>query len=305
MKYDLTKFNGVFVALNAIYDENDNINVGEIKRLVKKYTEIGINGVYACGSTGEGFLLSTEERKQVAKAVVDAADGKITTIIHVGAASTKEACELARHAEEIGADAVSAVPSVYYRLPEASIETHWKTIMNASDLPFFIYNIPQLTGYDLSYSLLEKMIKEKKVIGIKDSAESTYQMERFRRIAGKDFVIFNGPDEQFLAGRLMGANAGIGGTYGSMPELYLKLNSLITENKIEEAKALQVKINDFIQRLCSFPSLYGASKAVIKLRYCIEAGKPRLPMLPVSTDDPKLIELVNDINKTVEEVKNS
>ncbi len=249
--------------------------------------------------------MSTEERKQVAKAVVDAADGKITTIIHVGAASTKEACELARHAEEIGADAVSAVPSVYYRLPEASIETHWKTIMNASDLPFFIYNIPQLTGYDLSYSLLEKMIKEKKVIGIKDSAESTYQMERFRRIAGKDFVIFNGPDEQFLAGRLMGANAGIGGTYGSMPELYLKLNSLITENKIEEAKALQVKINDFIQRLCSFPSLYGASKAVIKLRYCIEAGKPRLPMLPVSTDDPKLIELVNDINKTVEEVKNS
>ena len=149
------------------------------------------------------------------------------------------------------------------------------------------------------------MMKEEKVIGIKDSAESTYQMERFRRIVGDDFIIFNGPDEQFLAGRLMGANAGIGGTYGSMPELYLKLNSLITENKIVEAKALQVKINDFVQRLCSFPSLYGASKAVIKLRYGIEAGIPRLPMLPVSVDDPKLVELVNDINKAVEEVKNS
>lgn len=305
MKYDLTKFNGVFVALNAIYDENDNINIEEIKKLVKTYISIGINGIYACGSTGEGFLLSTEERKQVAKAVVDASEGKITTIIHVGAASTKEACELARHAEEIGADAVSAVPSVYYRLSEASIETHWKTIIASTDLPFFIYNIPQLTGYDLSYSLLERMMKEEKVIGIKDSAESTYQMERFRRIVGDDFIIFNGPDEQFLAGRLMGANAGIGGTYGSMPELYLKLNSLITENKIVEAKALQVKINDFVQRLCSFPSLYGASKAVIKLRYGIEAGIPRLPMLPVSVDDPKLVELVKDINKAVEEVKNS
>lgn len=136
---------------------------------------------------------------------------------------------------------------------QASIETHWKTIIASTDLPFFIYNIPQLTGYDLSYSLLERMMKEEKVIGIKDSAESTYQMERFRRIVGDDFIIFNGPDEQFLAGRLMGANAGIGGTYGSMPELYLKLNSLITENKIVEAKALQVKINDFVQRLCSFP----------------------------------------------------
>lgn len=303
MKYDLTKFNGVFVALNAIYDENDCVNEEEIKKLVKKYKEIGINGIYACGSTGEGFLLSTEERKQVAKAVVEAASGEITTIIHVGAASTKEACELAKHAEEIGADAVSAVPSVYYRLSEASIETHWKTIMNSSNLPFFIYNIPQLTGYDLSYSLLEKMVKEEKVIGIKDSAESTYQMERFRRIAGDDFIIFNGPDEQFLAGRLMGANAGIGGTYGSMPELYIKLDSLIKSGKIEEAKKLQVTVNDFVQRLCSFPSLYGASKAVIKLRYGIEAGKPRLPMLPVSTDDPEIIKLADDINKTVEMIK--
>lgn len=303
MKYDLTKYQGVFVALNAIYDKDDNINIPAIKALVKKYAEIGVNGIYACGSTGEGFLLSTEERKQVAKAVVEAADKKLTTIIHVGAASTKEACELARHAESIGADAVSAVPSVYYRLSEASIETHWNTIIDATDLPFFIYNIPQLTGYDLSYSLLERMIKKEKVIGIKDSAESTYQMERFRRIAGDDFIIFNGPDEQFLAGRLMGANAGIGGTYGSMPELYIKLNELINEGNISEAKKLQVKINDCITKLCSFPSLYGASKAVIKLRYSIDAGIPRLPMLPVSTEDPDLIALVETINKYVEEVQ--
>lgn len=303
MNYDLKKYQGVFTALNAIYDKDDNINVPAIKALVKKYAEIGVNGIYACGSTGEGFLLSTEERKQVAKAVVEAADGKLTTIIHVGAASTKEACELARHAESIGADAVSAVPSVYYRLSEASIEKHWNTITEATDLPFFIYNIPQLTGYDLSYGLLERMLKNKKVIGIKDSAESTYQMERFRKIAGDDFIIFNGPDEQFLAGRLMGANAGIGGTYGSMPELYIKLNELINEGNINEAKKLQVKINDCITKLCSFPSLYGASKAVIKLRYGIDAGIPRLPMLPVSTEDPELIALVEQINKYVDEIK--
>ena len=303
MKYDLSKFQGIFVALNAIYDKDDNINVSAIKELVNKYVEIGVNGIYACGSTGEGFLLSTDERKQVAQAVVEASDGRITTIIHVGAASTKEACELARHAKSIGADAISAVPSVYYRLSEDSIETHWNTITEATDLPFFIYNIPQLTGYDLSYGLLEKMLKNEKVIGIKDSAESTYQMERFRRIAGENFIIFNGPDEQFLAGKLMGANAGIGGTYGSMPELYIKLNEYINENKISEAQQLQEKINDCIQELCAFPSLYGASKAVIKLRYGIEAGIPRLPMLPVSTEDPNLIALVNKINRYVEEIE--
>lgn len=80
------------------------------------------------------------------------------------------------------------------------------------------------------------MAKKEKVIGIKNSSESTCQTERFRKIAGPDFVIFNGPDEQLLAGRLMGATAGIGGTYGTMPELYLELTRLIETGDIENAK---------------------------------------------------------------------
>lgn len=236
MKYDTSIYRGVFCALNAIYDENDNINTDAIKALVTKYKQLGVNGIYACGSTGEGFLLSTEERMQVAEAVKEAAGDDMAVIVHVGAASTKEACILARHAEKIGVSAVSAVPSVYYRLSEASIEKHWDTIMDSTELPFFIYNIPQLTGYDLSFELFEKMAKKEKVIGIKNSSESTCQTERFRKIAGPDFVIFNGPDEQLLAGRLMGATAGIGGTYGTMPELYLELTRLIETGDIENAK---------------------------------------------------------------------
>ena len=116
MKYDTSIYRGVFCALNAIYDENDNINTDAIKALVTKYKQLGVNGIYACGSTGEGFLLSTEERMQVAEAVKEAAGDDMAVIVHVGAASTKEACILARHAEKIGVSAVSAVPSVYYRL---------------------------------------------------------------------------------------------------------------------------------------------------------------------------------------------
>lgn len=107
--------------------------------------------------------------------------------------------------------------------------------MDSTELPFFIYNIPQLTGYDLSFELL-KNGKERKGYRHKNSSESTCQTERFRKIAGPDFVIFNGPDEQLLAGRLMGATAGIGGTYGTMPELYLELTRLIETGDIENAK---------------------------------------------------------------------
>ena len=122
--YNLEKFKGVFVALNAIYDDKDNVNLSAMKELVKIYKTKGVSGVYVCGSTGEGFLLSVEERKQVAAAVKEAAGDDFTVIVHVGCASTKESIELAKHAESIGADAASAVPSVYYHLPPESVEMH-------------------------------------------------------------------------------------------------------------------------------------------------------------------------------------
>ena len=136
------KFKGVFVALNTIYDDNDNINTEEIKKLVKIYKTKGVKGVYVCGSTGEGFLLSTEERMQVAEAVKEASGDDFTVIVHVGCAGTKESIKLAKHAEKIGADAVSAVPSVYYRLSPECVEKHWNGIIDSTDLPFIIYNIP-------------------------------------------------------------------------------------------------------------------------------------------------------------------
>lgn len=285
MKYNTEKFHGVAVALNSLYDENNNINIEGTKALVQKYKELGVNGVYACGSTGEGFLLTREERKQLAEAVKEVTGDDMFLIVHVGSASTDEAVDLAKHAESIGADAISAVPSVYYRLPEKSIALHWNTITDAVDLPFIIYNIPALTGYDLSYNLFNEMCKNEKVIGIKNSSDSTLQIERFSKLGGKDFVVFNGPDEQFLAGRLMGAKAGIGGTYGTMPELFVHLNKLVEKGDIENAKLWQTRINDCIFDLLACPSLYGASKAVMTIRFGIDCGKPRLPFLPLEDTD--------------------
>lgn len=298
---DLSKFRGVFCALNAIYDENDNVDLEKMKQLVRIYKERGVKGVYACGSTGEGFLLSMEERMQIAEAVNEAAGDDFTVIVHVGCASTKESIELAKHCASIGVDAVSAVPSVYYHLPEKSIEMHWNAIIDSTDLPFIIYNIPQLTGYDLTNGLLMKMSKNPKVIGVKNSAEPVFEMERYRTAVGEDFVIFNGSDEQFLGGRLMGADAGIGGTYGCMPELFVELDRLINNYQIKEARQLQTKVNEIIFDLLSADSLYGAAKQVMSIRYGIDLGQPRMPFLPVEKEDVRYI--AEQIDKYVAEIK--
>lgn len=291
---DLSKFRGVFCALNAVYDKDDNIDTEKIKQLVEIYKARGVKGVYACGSTGEGFLLSADERKKVAEAVKEIAGDDFTVIVHIGCPSTKESIELAKHCERIGVDAISAVPSVYYRLPAESVKLHWQSIIDSTSLPFIIYNIPQLTGFDLSPEMLAELAENEKVIGVKNSAEPVYLMERYRQAAGDDFVIFNGSDEQFVGGRLMGADAGIGGTYGCMPELFVALDKLINENRIDEARALQYKINECIFALLACKSLYGAAKQVMSIRFGIDCGAPRKPFLPVSREDAepvaKLIE---------------
>lgn len=299
INYD--KFKGIFVALNSIYDENDNVNLEAIKELVRVYKSKGVKGVYACGSTGEGFLLSAKERMEIAEACKEAAGEDFTIIVHVGCPSTKESIILAKHAEEIGVDAVSAVPSVYYHLPPASVEKHWNGIIDSTELPFIIYNIPQLSAFNLPYDLFERMAKNPKVIGIKNSEEPVYGMERFRTIAGDDFIIFNGSDEQFLGGRLMGANAGIGGTYGTMPELFVELDKLINNGEIDKAKVLQYKINDVIFDLLSCDSLYGAAKQVITNRFGVDAGQPRSPFLPVENGE-KIKAITSKIEKYVGEI---
>ena len=138
-----------------------------------------------------------------------------------------------------------------------------------------------------------------KVIGIKCSSESTFELQQFKAVGGKDFLVFNGPDEQFVAGRAIGADAGIGGTYGVMPELFMKLNEYMNNQEIDKARELQNEVNEIIKGLLSVGSLYGACKYILHLRG-VETGVPRLPMLPITDEAVK--EKLQKLNKTIEDL---
>ena len=289
-----TALGGPTVALYSCFTAGDGVDEAALGRLVDFYLRKGVKSLYVCGSTGEGLLMSVEERKRTLEAVAEAAGGRMSLIVHVGANATRDAVALAAHSATVrGVAAVSAIPSVYYRYPERSIEAHWDAIMAASDLPFIIYNIPQLCGYDMTPGLFRRMLRREKVAGIKDSAVSVQQTRFFKSEGGPDFMVFNGPDEQYLAGRAMGADGGIGGTYGVMPELFLGLERLFVAGRIAEASELQQRINEIIEGLLAFPSLYGAAKAVMALRG-VEIGGPRAPFEPVAAGDADKLRLLRD-----------
>ncbi|WP_318617206.1 dihydrodipicolinate synthase family protein [Sporosarcina sp. YIM B06819] len=296
----LDKYKGIIPAFYACYDELGDISRERIHLLANYLYEKGVKGLYVGGSSGECIYHSLKERKQTLKYVAEVLQGKLTLIAHVGAPSTKESVELAKYAEELGYDALSAIPPIYFRLPESAIEKYWTEIMDSTELPFIIYNIPQTTGYDLSIRLLTKLLANDKLIGVKNSSMPVMDIERFKAAAHEDFIVFNGPDEQYVSGRLIGADSGIGGTYGVMPELFLQAEVFVASGKFAEAREIQRDINDIIIALCSLNgSMYSVIKEIYKLRG-VNIGSVRGPLEPVHGADLEKIEgIKNNIDNAI------
>ncbi len=277
---DLTKYKGVIPAFYACYDKEGNISPKGVQALTKYFVEQGVKGLYVNGSSGECIYQSVEDRKLVLQNVMEAAEGKLTIIAHVACNNTKDSMELARHAQSLGVDAIAAIPPIYFRLPEYGIAKYWNDIsLAAPDTDFVIYNIPQLAGVALTMGLFEEMRKNPKVIGVKNSSMPVQDIQMFKQAAGDDYIIFNGPDEQFISGLAIGAEGGIGGTYGAMPKLFLKLEEYVKSNKMTEARKLQYDVNEIIYKMCSaHGNMYGVIKEVLKMNEGLELGGVREPL---------------------------
>ena len=289
------KYQGIFPAFYACYDEKGEISAEAVESLTRYFVKAGVQGVYVGGSSGECIYQGVEERKKLLEHVVKAAEGKLVIIAHVACNSTRDSQELARHAESLGVDAIASIPPIYFRLPEKSIAKYWNDISAAApNTDFIIYNIPQLAGVALTMPLLKEMLKNPRVIGVKNSSMPVQDIQMFcdeGTKGGREFVVFNGPDEQFISGRLMGAVGGIGGTYGAMPELFLKLNQLLEQKELETARQLQYDINNIIYTLCSAKGhMYAVIKGVMKKRIGVDLGGVRSPFANLEPEDQAVVD---------------
>ena len=289
---NLDKYKGVIPAFYACYDEKGEISPAGVQRLAQYFIDKGVKGVYVNGSSGECIYQSVEDKKIVLENVMKVAKGKLTVIAHVACNNTKDSMELAAHAESLGVDAIASIPPIYFRLPNHAIAKYWNDISSAApNTDFVIYNIPQLAGVALSTNLFAEMRKNPRVIGVKNSSMPVQDIQMFKADAGDDYIIFNGPDEQFISGRVIGAEAGIGGTYGVMPELFLKMNELVKAGQLEAAMPIQYAANSIIYKMCSaHGNMYAVIKAILKLNEGFDIGSVRAPLAELTTEDMKIVE---------------
>ena len=283
----LEKYEGVIPAFYACYDEAGEVSPERVRALTQYFIDKGVKGVYVNGSSGECIYLSVADRKLILENVMEVAKGKLTVIAHVACNNTKDSVELAKHAESLGVDAIAAIPPIYFRLPDYSIAKYWNDMSAAApNTDFVIYNIPQLSGTTLTPALYAEMRKNPRVIGVKNSSMPTQDIQIFVAEGGEDHIVFIGPDEQFISGRVIGAKAGIGGTYAVMPDLFLKLNQLIIDKDLDRAKELQHAINSVIYKMVSGrANLYAVMKEILRLNEDLDIGSVRAPLEPLSEGD--------------------
>jgi len=281
------KYCGIIPAFYACYREDGTVNPSAVEEFTDHLIAKGVTGLYVGGSSGECIYQSVAERKLVLEHVMKRAKGKITVIAHVAANNTADSMELAAHAEALGVDAIAAIPPIYFHLPKEAIAQYWNDISSAApNTDFIIYNIPQLAGVALTQSCLRIMQKNPRLVGVKNSSMPTLDIQVFKTMGGDDFVVFNGPDEQLVSGLAIGAEGGIGGTYGVMPEVYVKIKELVDEGNLKQATLLQSKANEIIFAMCSCKgNLYAVMKEIIKIREGIDLGGVRRPLPPLAPED--------------------
>ena len=168
---DLEKYRGIIPAFYACYEDDGSVSPERTRKFTRYLIDKGVKGLYVCGSSGECIYQSKEERKIILENVMQEARGRITVIAHVGCNNTADSMELAAHAQSEGVDAIASIPPIYFHLPDHAIAEYWNDISHAApDTDFIIYNIPQLAGGALSMPLYNEMLKNPRVIGVKNSS---------------------------------------------------------------------------------------------------------------------------------------
>src|SRR5688572_22701832 len=232
-------FSGLMPAMVTPFDERGEVDLEAAEAVVERFIEAGVSGISPLGSTGEFSHLTAEERKRFAEGVVSIVGGRVPVLVGVGAPGTREAVELARHAEGVGADGVLVVTPFYWIVGEEALFTHFAAVARAVGIPVLIYNLPMLTGVDLSPSLVARVAGEcPNVVGLKDTVtEYSHTVNVLREVkpGRPDFSVLAGFEDLILPSVLAGGDGSICGLANVAPELFVGMVRCAQNGELEEA----------------------------------------------------------------------
>jgi 4-hydroxy-tetrahydrodipicolinate synthase len=275
----------VIVPLVTPFDDQNQVDHGALRQVVEFVIAKGVHAVMVAGSTGEGPLLSSEERKSVLETVVETVQGRLPVIAHTGGIDTGSTVALSQHAERVGADAISTIVPYFFTFSDEQLYRHFLTVAEAvPETPMLLYAFPGNAKNDISPALLARLLKAApNIVGIKSSNDDLVRFQEYVQVGGEGFTACFGVDELMLGGLVFGSNAQISGNSNSFPEPFVQLYESFIAGDLQRAQQLQQVVNSIIE-LHQGGRTTAFFKASLALRG-VPAGRVRAPMCEITTEE--------------------
>lgn len=274
----MTMFTGIFPALITPFRDDGALDVDALRRVIDRNINDGVDGFYVSGSTGESFMMTNGQRKELTTEAVRAVSGRVKVIVNVGSFSLDQALDMALHAKGAGVDAISSVPPFYFPFSREEIREYYLMLQKGAELPLVIYNIPKMSGVSFSTADLLELLSHDGIAGIKQTTLDLFQTETIAR-SMPDKAVFNGLDETFLPALSVGVRAMIGSTACIMPKKFRQIIDAYEKGDNAEARRLQGIVNSIVAKLVSV-GIFKAIKAVLRLQG-IDCGVCKRPFQPL------------------------
>ena len=285
------KIEGLIDAPFTPFKENGDVNLEPIPAYAKMLAKNGLKGVFINGSSGEGYMLTSEERMQIAEAWMKAAPEGFKVIVHVGSCCVRESRRLAEHAQKIGAWGIGAMAPPFPKVSriEELVKYCEEIACGAPDLPFYFYHIPAFNGAFLPMVELLKAVDGRipNFAGIKYTFESIYEYNQCRLYGDGKFDMLHGQDETILPSLAMGgARGGIGGTTNYNGRCLVGIIEAWKNGDLEKARKLQNYAQAVINVIVHFRGNIVGGKRIMKLMG-LDLGPNRTPFQNVTPEEEK------------------
>jgi len=267
---------GILPALVTPFtDDGKAVDEERLRFLVNRCIELGVHGIVPCGTTGEFVNMTTEEKKRVIKIVVDEVNGRVTVVAGTGASGTEQALEMTKYAKDVGADAALIVTPFYLKPTDRGIYEHYDTISSEVDLPIILYNIPQCTGVELTWQMVEDLAQIPNIVGLKDSSgQLRYILAVLEKVRDKINVLC-GHDEVVVAALAAGCSGAILASANVIPDVWVQIYNHVKNGELQKARELQYKVQK-IARIIAGSGAVGTKEALNMMK--IKVGPVRKPL---------------------------
>jgi len=275
-------FKGCATAIVTPFDENNNINFDEFKRLINYQVDNKVDAIVVCGTTGESSTLSKEEKEELIKYCVKVVDKRIPVIAGVGSNNTKIVIENQHYAERVGADGLLIVTPYYNKTTQKGIMEHYKIVSENTSLPIILYNVPGRTGLDILPNTYFELSKIKNIVATKEASGDISKILKIRNLCKDNLDIYSGNDDQIVPILSLGGIGVISVLSNIMPRYTSEMIHQYFKGEVKKSSIMQIEVSELIDSLFKEVNPIPVKAALKILGF--NCGKPRIPLVECSKE---------------------